>query len=110
MNPEWKAKWLEALRSGRYTQIKGQLRTDAGFCCLGVLCDLVAPEAWSEEDGKYRLNESLAIVPEAVRYTADFASGTGTYINESNEVTTLAVANDTGKSFVEIAEILDKHF
>lgn len=50
MHPEYKAKWLEALRSGEYKQGWGQLCTRKGeylsaikvaeqdhFCCLGVL-------------------------------------------------------------------------
>lgn len=53
MNAEVKALWLDALRSGEYQQTKGRLRRDnpidpedlddgynAGYCCLGVLCDL----------------------------------------------------------------------
>lgn len=40
MNPEVKAAWLEALRSGRYEQGQRQLRDGPKFCCLGVLCDL----------------------------------------------------------------------
>jgi hypothetical protein len=44
MNPEIKAKWVEALRSGEYRQARRRLRLDdsAGpsYCCLGVLCEL----------------------------------------------------------------------
>lgn len=40
MNPEIKAKWVAALRSGEYKQGRGQLRIGDRFCCLGVLCDL----------------------------------------------------------------------
>lgn len=32
-----KAKWLEALRSGEYTQTEGALCNDGKYCCLGVL-------------------------------------------------------------------------
>ena len=32
--------WAKALESGEYTQIKGRLRTDSGFCALGVGCDV----------------------------------------------------------------------
>lgn len=39
MDPEIKKKWIEALRSGRYTQAKGRLRRGDAFCCLGVLHD-----------------------------------------------------------------------
>lgn len=31
---------IEALRSGKYKQCYGYLRTDDGFCCLGVACDV----------------------------------------------------------------------
>ncbi len=55
MNPEIKALWLEALRSGKYKQGRGHLynkrtlRRKSGevkakeikeYCCLGVLCDI----------------------------------------------------------------------
>lgn len=41
MKPDIKAEWVAALRSGKYKQTTGILRDDEGFCCLGVLCDLV---------------------------------------------------------------------
>lgn len=38
MNPEAKAKWLEALRSGDYVQGRSRLQDENGCnCCLGVL-------------------------------------------------------------------------
>lgn len=30
--------WVDALRSGEFTQAKGTLQSDEGYCCLGVLC------------------------------------------------------------------------
>ena len=48
MNPEVKAKWLDALRSGRYRQGVGGLLTEGKFCCLGVLCDLAVKEGVGE--------------------------------------------------------------
>jgi len=64
MDAELKAKWLDALRSGKYDQTTGQLRLGSCFCCLGVLCDVVDPKGWdddnqewhdatAEEDGNY---------------------------------------------------------
>jgi hypothetical protein len=44
MNPQIKQKWVSALRSGDYQQGRNYLRTDNGFCCLGVLCDLYIKE------------------------------------------------------------------
>lgn len=32
--------WVEALRSGEYSQTRGVLHDKDGFCCLGVACDL----------------------------------------------------------------------
>ena len=54
MNPEWKAKWLTALRSGEYKQCQGRLRhTDFNgehsYCCLGVLGHLMNPKGWRKE-------------------------------------------------------------
>jgi hypothetical protein len=49
MNPEVRARWTAALRSGDYPQTTGALRrlpeqatdgTCEGYCCLGVLTDL----------------------------------------------------------------------
>ena len=37
MKAEDKAKWLAALRSGKYNQCDGALTKQGGFCCLGVM-------------------------------------------------------------------------
>lgn len=44
MNPQIKERWIAALRSGEYKQGYQQLRTENGYCCLGVLCELHAKE------------------------------------------------------------------
>ena len=47
MDKELKAKWLEALRSGKYQQGWNQLRDHKDrFCCLGVLCDVYDSSQW----------------------------------------------------------------
>lgn len=49
IDPEFKAEWVAALRSCRYAQGKGYLRTaENTFCCLGVACDLIDPNIWTE--------------------------------------------------------------
>src|SRR5688572_22958144 len=55
MNEKVKAKWLAALRSGKYGQTRDKLRYKNNFCCLGVLCDL-----HSKETGTKWLNLSTA--------------------------------------------------
>jgi len=46
-NKELVKQWVEALRSGKYQQIKHKLRrktdTGYGYCCLGVLCEIAKP-------------------------------------------------------------------
>ncbi len=46
-----KTRWIKALRSGKYKQTTGSLKDCTGFCCLGVLCDLVDKTNWRE--GQY---------------------------------------------------------
>ena len=48
MNPEIKAKWVAALRSGEYKQGKRYLKSGDTYCCLGVLCDIAAQEGLGE--------------------------------------------------------------
>jgi hypothetical protein len=47
MNQEVKAKWIQALRSGKYKQGQAYLRKDDSYCCLGVLCDLNESRQWT---------------------------------------------------------------
>ena len=56
---ELQRKWLEALRSGNYTQCYSVLRgAVGGYCCLGVLCDVYDSAGWVgtlwrvDEDGQ----------------------------------------------------------
>ena len=52
--PTIKTKWVAALRSGKYKQDTGRLRTADGFCCLGVLCDITKGTIWTKNNaGQY---------------------------------------------------------
>jgi hypothetical protein len=52
-----KTKWVAALRSGKYRQGTGRLRTkDGGYCCLGVLCEAVGKPIAS--DGVFPAREN----------------------------------------------------
>jgi hypothetical protein len=44
MDPDIKAKWLEALRSGKYQQAREKLYDRGSYCCLGVLCRAIGAE------------------------------------------------------------------
>lgn len=52
LKPEFKAKWLEALRSGKYNQCQGRLHKHGGFCCIGVAEEIMFPitgNSWGNE-------------------------------------------------------------
>ena len=58
MNPEIRARWVAALRSGAYEQGTSRLRDASDRrCCLGVLCDL------AEQDGVVAGMVDLRAVP-----------------------------------------------
>jgi len=46
MQPDLKAEWVAALRSGKYRQAHQALRDGDCYCCLGVLCDVIDPTGW----------------------------------------------------------------
>ncbi len=71
MNPEVKAKWLDALRSKRYKQGYMRLKTVqehevVEYCCLGVLCDLHAKEHNLHWDENLSYLHETQILPPAV--------------------------------------------
>lgn len=77
MKPEVKKKWLEALRSGKYKQDRGYLKTDEGYCCLGVLCDVYRKEKkkklWQKHEGvgskpdTYAMFDERMVLPHQIR-------------------------------------------
>jgi hypothetical protein len=51
LDPDFKAKWVAALRSGDYQQGTGNLDYMGKFCCLGVACRLTdIPTRRSSDD------------------------------------------------------------
>ncbi len=124
MNTTIKQKWVEALRSGEYKQTKSKLHDDEGFCCLGVLCDLYRKEhndsiTWKlVKDDIFKIvfqfNDNEGIPPKIVREWAGIENSIdddnnpyGSY-NEKRD--SLVNDNDTGKTFEEIAQIIEEHF
>lgn len=108
MDAELKAKWLEALRSGRYDQTTGQLRDGNCFCCLGVLCDVFDPEAWdiggigdvpewSYGEGHDQRSE-VAVLPQNFRITYGISPAVQDHVVQMN---------DAGKTFSEIANYIE---
>jgi len=96
MIPEIKEKWINALRSGEYEQIRGALRREEGFCCLGVLCDIINTDCWF---GNTWRRESGWLPSELM---VDLELSTDA------DVAVLAGMNDTGKSFKQIASYIEE--
>lgn len=108
--------WTAALRSGKYKQTRGFLKTEEGFCCLGVLCELAVESniikgpTYQDMEGerKYYYAKSRYDLPTEVREWADI--NTDEEIGPKNLM--LVVMNDgpnydDGMSFDEIANIID---
>lgn len=91
LDPAFKAKWVEALRSGKYEQGHDLLRGDGKFCCLGVALDLVdssqwMPDGWGAVDWRDtplfglddtdKLAEKLPLTKETCLYLASLNDGT----------------------------------
>ncbi len=118
MDKVWKAKWLEALRSGKYKQGQTRLRdSENNFCCLGVLCDLVDRNQWTKvlsQDEYYFFGEdrgrTSAVLPNFVIDIVGFGDRTGYFKEDQVISNSLVGLNDSGKSFKEIADIIEKHF
>jgi len=110
VNQEIKEKWIEALLSGNYKQGQNYLR-DSGeqFCCLGVLCDLYVKEGhgqWEKEGHYWRLGGRNGFLSGPVMEWAGLTSSCGWEIQEyeNDEDKSLVQMNDSGRTFVEIAE------
>ena len=79
MDPQIRARWVAALRSGKYEQGREFLRTeDDRFCCLGVLCELavadgVIPPAWGD-GSEWVYADASAELPDRVMQWAGLPS------------------------------------
>lgn len=132
MNPKVKKLWVAALRGGEYQQGNNFLhRVGGGMCCLGVLCALavkngVIPEPVAVEEADvdggsvevYRYGKtdvssgdaSIIYLPNAV---ADW-SGAHVFgdLPQAGWVSgeSLSILNDAGRTFEEIADIIEAEY
>jgi hypothetical protein len=110
MHSEMKAKWIEALRSGKYEQGFAQLKTnDNKYCCLGVLCDLDEETSWgtstlmpgtfNEMNVNAYMNQ-INFLPEKLRTKYEIMAG---------DEKVLIELNDGGFSFEKIADYIEEY-
>lgn len=124
MKPEVAKIWVDALRSGEYTQGKQALKfTKAGkcyHCCLGVLCELY--DKYNEEklvqDIYNTMKDTTPVVsfnmeteflPEAVRKWAGLDNLRGRFSYHMGEACCLMIMNDMGCSFEQIADVIEQN-
>lgn len=97
MNPKLKAKWIEALRSGKYKQTTKVLKDKKGYCCLGVLRELIDPGSDDADENAQALSEDMCEIAGLERYTYKPA-------NVQNIVSKM---NDDGQNFLQIADYIE---
>lgn len=117
----FRQRWVKALRSGRYKQGKGVLRSpDDQYCCLGVGLDLLDSDKWTKSAqapgnmtvenpsvvgfawGRKRSVHNWDACGLPPRNALDLLG-----ISEA-QATDLAEANDDGTTFDAIADALER--
>ena len=72
MDKMWKKKWVKALRSGKYEQCTGRLHLKGdGYCCLGVLCDIVGAGRWENKPQINHVEEKMVAGKKEMHYVGD---------------------------------------
>jgi len=111
--------WVTALRSGKYKQGMGYLNKNNKFCCLGVLCE-IAPanelqihkqlnlDYMTYSAGGNKINKVGRFPPVAILKWANISLDYRTYIPELDKK--LWQLNDTGYTFDQIADIIEKYW
>lgn len=115
MDPVLKTEWLAALRSGKYMQGRGFLRTGKDeFCCLGVLCDIVDKKNGTSEwklkkkAASYSFMDMTTNLPERLEIATGVAYHGG-FMTIEKKLNSLAAHNDDGKTFAQIADAIEKN-
>ena len=126
MNPKVKESWVSALRSGQYKQTRFKLKSQGGFCCLGVLCDLYSKETgeeWVEDENKncYQFLGQSQTLPDKVSEWAElppfptlisyralpFTDGRAP---SPYPIRLEALNDDHKKTFKEISDLIEEQF
>ena len=115
-------KWIAALRSGKYKQTTDHLRTDEGFCCLGVGCDISGLGKWKIEHHYEDMNvysydivdshdKGLDVLPPTVMEWLGVRDNIVRYDKSSKWKRDLPNLNDNiGVDFNKIADVIEKNW
>lgn len=106
-------KLVEALRSGKYEQGKGQLKKDNKFCCLGVLCDISKKSEWDYNSASKatEYDDEEGLPPDNVIKWAGLNSRNGMLSSLDISLVALNDGNITPPlTFDEIADIIQINY
>src|SRR4051812_4302141 len=100
MIKEIKQKWIEALESGEFKQTTECLEDETGYCCWGVFCKIN-----NYEQGIY------SGIKESKNFSTftDVQAFTDKFKIKSIMFSELALQNDLGRSFKEIAQYIKEN-
>lgn len=108
-----KARWVAALRSGKYEQGQGRLRDvlpdgQVKFCCLGVLCEISDLGDW-RENGDYDAGRDSSHVwpPAPVANWAGLDAVNPVVRISERDTIGLSRLNDRAVPFTEIADLIE---
>ena len=124
MKKEIAEQWAAELRSGKYKQGAAYLKYENCYCCLGVLCEISNISNFEETsfedvdridaDEYFGCNTEL---PNEVMEWSGMRNEVGDFLDVAikselrlNKYTSLTAANDSGVSFLEIADFIEKHW
>lgn len=123
MKKEIKKQIIEALKDGFYEQSVGLLRTGQdGFCFLGVLCDLYNSfysgiDFWNiDMYGVWDFMGFTEEIPVKVQLWSGLDSVCSLpnnalyFLSNGKKADSMVELNDDGRSFDELAEIIDVYF
>ena len=106
--------WLKELRSGKYEQGIGFLCKETKYCCLGVGSEIFKTNAIKIHTGilghKF-YDGSMSIAPFYLGEALGLFGSLGeskTFYQSSSDPKSLSSYNDQGKTFAEIADIIEQ--
>ena len=107
MNKKLKKEWIKALRSNKYKQGMGVLKSRGNFyCCLGVLCDISKDIKWSKKTCGpgigARFNGKITYGTLASEFVKKIKL-------DPHQTGRLIQKNDSGQSFLKIAKYVENN-
>lgn len=106
MNQDIKREWVAKLRSGKYEQGKGRLRSKGNqYCCLGVLCEIgvedgtIEPPILMGENYSYGMNTGF--LPDAL--VKEYG------LRGQETITLMGMNDEKNMSFGQIAQYIEQN-